>query len=84
MIPHREPGVGARCCTLVQLAFAILSLWGSLAITAMALDGAERAAVREHRRRRLLPALWSRSCSARIASLLTLPIPASWHSAAMT
>lgn len=60
---------------LVQLAFAVLSVWGSLVITAMALDGASGETAGATARRRLLPAL-AVSVVLGIAMLaLTLPIP---------
>ena len=50
------PGL-ALALRLVQLAFAILSVWGSLAITALALEGASGETAGTIARRRLLPAL---------------------------
>lgn len=50
------PGV-ALALRLVQLAFAILSVWGSLAITALALGSTGEETAGAIARRRLLPAL---------------------------
>jgi hypothetical protein len=69
-----SPGL-ALALRLVQLAFAILSIWGSLAITAMALDGVSAAAAGAVARRRLLPALIVSVVLGAAMLLLTLPIP---------
>ncbi|MET0308037.1 MAG: glycerophosphoryl diester phosphodiesterase membrane domain-containing protein [Sphingomonas sp.] len=60
---------------LVQLAFAILSIWGSLTITAMALDGVSGGTAGAIGRRRLLPALVVSVVLGVAMLLLTLPLP---------
>ncbi|WP_262408822.1 glycerophosphoryl diester phosphodiesterase membrane domain-containing protein [Sphingomonas sp. JC676] len=68
------PGV-VLALRLVQLAFAILSVWGSLVIVAMALEGASGEPAAVIARRRLLPAL-AVSVVLGIAMIaLTLPVP---------
>lgn len=69
-----SPGV-VLALRLVQLAFAILSVWGSLVITAMALGGMGGETAASLARRRLLPALAVSValCVGMVA--LTLPAP---------
>lgn len=69
-----SPGV-VLALRLVQLAFAILSVWGSLVITAMALGSARSETATTLARRRLLPALAVSValCIGMVA--LTLPAP---------
>lgn len=59
----------------VQLLFAVLSLWGALAITAMALDLASERTAANIATRRLLPALLVSLVMIIVASLLLLPVP---------
>lgn len=68
------PGV-MLALRLVQLAFAVLSIWGSLVITAMAIEGASGETAGTIARRRLLPAI-AVSLVLGVAMLaLTLPVP---------
>ncbi len=68
------PGV-AVTLRLVQLAFAVLSVWGSLVITAMALDGVTSRTAGTIARRRLLPALIVSVVLGLAMVALTLPVP---------
>ena len=69
------PGLTALLYTL-QLVFALISLWGSLAITAMALDIASDRSAANIATRRFLPALVVSVVMVAVACLLLLPIPA--------
>lgn len=60
---------------LVQLAFGILSLWGSLTISAMALDMADGRSAGAIGRARLLPALLVSVTVLALMIVLVLPIP---------
>lgn len=60
---------------LVQLAFGILSLWGSLTISAMALDVASARGAGAIGRARLLPALAVSVLLFAVMFVLVLPIP---------
>jgi hypothetical protein len=60
---------------LVQLAFAVLSVWGSLTLVAMALDLADGSTAGIVARNRLLPALAVSITLAAAALVLVLPIP---------
>lgn len=60
---------------LLQLAFGILSLWGSLTITAMALEMADGRAAGTIARNRLLPALAVSVAMIAAIVALALPIP---------
>lgn len=74
MRQNSEPGL-MLILSLVQIAFAVLSLWGSVTITAMALeinDGRSAAAIG---RSRLLPALLVALVLFVAMLLLFLPIP---------
>jgi hypothetical protein len=68
------PGV-ILALRLVQLAFAILSVWGSLVITAMALERAGGEPATTTARRRLLPALAVSVALGILMMALTLPAP---------
>jgi hypothetical protein len=59
---------------LIQLAFGILSVWGSLAIAAMALDMGDAQAAGAIARRRLVPALVVSVAMLLAAMLLVLPV----------
>lgn len=61
--------------TVLQIVFAILSVWGSLAITAMALDIAGERSATSIATRRLLPALLVSIVMILVASALVLPVP---------
>lgn len=61
---------------LVQLGFAVLSIWGSLAITALALGGANGETAGAIARRRLLPSLAVSVVLGAAVMALTLPVPA--------
>lgn len=60
----------------LQFVFALISLWGSLAITAMALDIASERSAANIATRRFLPALVVSVVMVVAASVLLLPIPA--------
>ncbi len=60
---------------LVQLAFGILSIWGSLTITAMALDMAEARGAGAIGRARLLPALLVSLALFAGMFVISLPVP---------
>jgi hypothetical protein len=69
------PGLKALLYTL-QTLFALVSLWGSLAITAMALDIASERSAANIATRRFLPALVVSVVMFAVACVLLLPIPA--------
>lgn len=58
-----------------QLVFALVSLWGSLVITAMALDIATERSAANIATRRLIPALVVSIVMIVVASALVLPVP---------
>lgn len=60
---------------VLQLLFAVVSLWGSLAITAMALDLASERTAANIATRRLIPALIVSIVMIAVASVLVLPVP---------
>jgi len=60
---------------VLQLVFALVSLWGSLAITAMALDIATERSAANIATRRLIPALVVSIVMIVVASALVLPVP---------
>lgn len=60
---------------VLQLLFAVVSLWGSLAITAMALDLASERSAANIATRRLIPALIVSLVMIAVASVLVLPVP---------
>ena len=60
---------------LLQFVFALVSLWGSLAITAMALDIATERSATNIATRRLIPALVVSIVMIVVASALVLPVP---------
>ncbi|WP_156404718.1 hypothetical protein [Sphingomonas sp. Root241] len=60
---------------VLQLVFALVSLWGSLAITAMALDIATERSAANIATRRLVPALIVSIVMVVVASALVLPVP---------
>lgn len=68
------PGV-MLALRLVQLAFAVLSVWGSLVIAAMALNGGGDETAGAIARRRLLPALAVSVVLGIAMVALTLPVP---------
>jgi len=61
--------------TVLQIVFAVVSLWGSLAITAMALDIASERSAANIATRRLIPALVVSIVMIVVASALVLPVP---------
>lgn len=61
--------------TVLRVLFAILSVWGSLAITAMALDIAGERSATSIATRRLFPALVVSIVMIVVASALVLPVP---------
>ncbi|MDG2535448.1 glycerophosphoryl diester phosphodiesterase membrane domain-containing protein [Sphingomonas sp. HITSZ_GF] len=61
--------------SLVQLAFAVLSVWGSVTITAMALDMADGRSAGSIGRARLIPALVVALVLFAAMVLLVLPVP---------
>ena len=61
--------------TVLQIVFAVVSLWGSLAITAMALDIATERSAANIATRRLIPALVVSIVMIVVASALVLPVP---------
>jgi hypothetical protein len=61
--------------SILQLLFALVSFWGSLAITAMALDIATERSAANIATRRLFPALLVSLVLFAAAALLVLPIP---------
>lgn len=74
IIPTATPAV-ALALRLVQLGFAVLSVWGLLVITAMALDGITSQTAGGIARRRLLPALVVSVVLGAAMLALTLPLP---------
>lgn len=60
---------------VLQLVFALVSLWGSLVITAMALDIATERSAANIATRRLIPALVVSIVMIVVASALVLPVP---------
>lgn len=68
------PGFTAALYGL-QFLFALVSLWGSLAITAMALDIASERSAANIATRRLIPALIVSVVMIVVAALLVLPVP---------
>ena len=70
----QSPGF-ALVLRLVQLAFAVLSLWGSLAISAMALDLADGRSAGKVATRRLPAALLVSIVTFAAVLLLLLPVP---------
>lgn len=60
---------------VLQLVFALVSLWGSLVITAMALDIATERSAANIATRRLIPALVVSIVMIVVASALVLPMP---------
>jgi hypothetical protein len=60
---------------VLQVVFALASLWGSLAITAMALDIATERSAANIATRRLIPALVVSIVMIVVASALVLPVP---------
>lgn len=73
-----EPGF-ALTLYLVQFAFSILSVWGSLTVAAMALDMADGRSAGAIGRARLLPALAVSVAMLAALLLCALPIPFALH-----